>query len=51
MKIFVDVDDFVGSFDVVGLLFDDLEFVLLCGKVEVASVKIDLRDRVGVGSL
>jgi len=51
LKISADVDDFAGSFDVAGLLLDDLEFASLRGKVEAASAKIDLRDRVGVGSL
>ena len=51
LKIFADVDDYAGSLDVAGLLLDDLEIASLRGKVEAASARIDLRERVGEGSV
>lgn len=51
LKISADVDDYAGSLDVAGLLLDDLEIASLRGKVEAASARIDLRERVGEGSV
>jgi len=51
LKISADVDDFAGSVDIAGLSIDDLEIASLRGKLENASAKIDLRERVGDGSV
>lgn len=51
LRISADIDDYAGSVEVAGLLLDDLEIASLRGKVESANAKIDLRERVGEGSL
>jgi hypothetical protein len=43
--------DFAGAFDVTGLKLDDLELGSLRGRVDVASARLDLREKVGDGIL
>ena len=51
LKISADIDDFAGNVEIAGLSIDDLEIASLRGKVENAHAKIDLRERVGEGSV
>jgi len=47
----VEFGDFAGAFELAGLKLDDLELGSLRGRVDVASARLDLREKVGDGIL
>lgn len=47
----VEFGDFAGAFELAGLKLDDLELGSLRGRVDVASARLDLREKVGEGVL
>lgn len=47
----IEFGDFAGAFELAGLKLDDLELGSLRGRVDIASARLDLREKVGDGIL